>query len=299
MKTTSAVLAIIMAAAQAALAQSTASPGVADARTRRADLLLNEMKTLDARIEGRIKSIVDGLSQVTDSKDSRTKVTRIKEATIQSLSKNITYFQQKRAQMREALRTASPGLTAEQKTKILAALDARIDKRISEILALQKSLPAHQDYERYNVTGGGYWGTEYTRNQDFEQNRKVTAYTDATQKKVLSGLDQSISRLESQGKDLNKQLAASTDPGQKKALQEEIARNNEMLNERRQQKRDVFSGQRETSRAISLKEAVTLDDALKKATAELRNDFTTLFARYNAYLQALAQANAARSTPKS
>jgi hypothetical protein len=30
----------------------------------------------------------------------------------------------------------------------------------------------------------------------------------------------------------------------------------------------------------------------------LRNDFTTLFARYNAYLQALAQANAVRPVAK-
>lgn len=294
MKTLLSSLPVLLALVHTAIAQPTPSPAITDARIRRADLLLDEIKALDSRIEGRIQSIVDGLSQVMDSKDSRTKVTRIKEATITSLEKNISYFQRKRADMREALRTASPGLTAEQKTRILSALDARIDKRISEIVALQKSLPAHQDYERYNVTGGGYWGAEYVRNQDYDQNRRVTAYTAATQKKVLDGLDRSISRLEAHAKDLNQQLVASTDAGQRKALQAEVARNAEMLKERRQQKRDVFSGQSQAQRALSLKEAATLDDALKKATTELRNDFTTLFARYNAYLPALVQANAAR-----
>src|SRR5436190_24348661 len=50
-----------------------------NARDLRANLLRDEIRELDQRIEQRVKTIIDGLSGIADSKDSRTKVARLKE----------------------------------------------------------------------------------------------------------------------------------------------------------------------------------------------------------------------------
>src|SRR5262249_552925 len=74
---------------------------VVKAREQRTAFLRDELKAQDARIEARIDAIIDGLKSITDSKDSRTKVTRLKETTIDTLQKNIEYFRQKRAALIE------------------------------------------------------------------------------------------------------------------------------------------------------------------------------------------------------
>ena len=61
--------------------------------------------------------IEEALRAIGDSKDSRTKVARMKEQTIEGLKKNIGYFQTKRAALQEELRRPTLRLTDEQKRK--------------------------------------------------------------------------------------------------------------------------------------------------------------------------------------
>jgi len=279
------------------LAVDTGASPVAAARQQRADLIRNEIKTIDDRIESRIGVIVDGLSSIADSKDSRTKVARIKEDTIEALSRNIQVYRTKRDQMREQLRRPTTNLTTEQKQQILDALNSRIETRVAQIIEIQKSLPTHKDYERYKAVGSSWIGTEYARNEDYDQNRRVTQYTSATQKKVLDGLDASITNLNQQNRTLQASLASVSDPAQHQALTEEIARNDALIKERRQQRLEVLQPADKATRAAGRNEVANLDDAIRKASADLRNDVTTLFARYNAYLQALSDLNATRTKP--
>ncbi len=273
------------------LAQSAPQKTALQAREQRADLLLDEIKALDKRIEDRLDQIIGGLANIADSKDSKTKVARLKANTIEALRKNIGYYQRKRADIQEQLRRPTLNLTPEQKQKLLAALDSRIEKRVQQILALEKSLPSHKDYDRYTKTGDGWWGSEFERNSDFEQNRRVTTHTNQMRDKVLTGLDQSIARLEKQQSTLK--AAPPSD-----LIAAELARNETLLTERRKQRADVLTERAEASREVSQKEAMDLDSALRRATEELRRDFTTLFARYNAYLPALAAVNAAQAQSK-
>ena len=52
------------------------------AREKRAAWTHYEIKTLDSRIEERLEVILEALRSISDSKDSRTKVARMKEQTI-------------------------------------------------------------------------------------------------------------------------------------------------------------------------------------------------------------------------
>ncbi len=264
------------------------------AREQRADLLLDELKALDARIEGRIEVIVGSLRRIGDSKDSRTKVARMKIQTIEGLKNSISYYQTKRAALQEELRKPTLRLTDEQKRKGVATFDSRIEKRVAQILAVQKSLPAHQDYEKHKATGNSDWrGTIYEDNEDHEQNRRVTGYTNSATTKIVKELGGSITRLEQQSRALKTRNAPAP----------EIARNDALLAERRKQLAISLSPTASKTKDIGKKEAANLDKALQTAIGELLEDFTTLFARYSAYLRELSDVNQARAalssaTPK-
>jgi len=49
-------------------------------------------------------------------------------------------------------------------------------------------------------------------------------------------------------------------------------------------------------RAVGLKEAMDLDQALKKSVDELRRDITTLFQRYNSFVSELTALRATETT---
>lgn len=254
------------------------------AREQRTALLCDELKAQDARIEARIDSIVTALQSITDSKDSRTKVTRLKETTIDGLRKNLEYFRQKRAALLEELRRPTWRLTDEQKRKGIEAFEAHIEKRVAQILALEKSFPTHQDYARYNVHGGGDWGPTYSVNEDFKQNQRLTAHTNSQGAELEAGLRKSIARLDQQNRTLKAQGAPAA----------EIAKNDALIAERRKQLAGVLMSSATPTRAVGKKEATDLDNALRKAVEELGREFTTLFARYNALIPEFSALNAAR-----
>ena len=261
-------------------------------RQQRVDLLRDEIKQIDARIESRIEVIVDTLKTISDSKDSRTKVSRMKEETGKRLAKTITYYDQKRAALKEELRNPRLRLTDEEKRAMIAAFDARIAKRTQQIMALNKSMPAHEDHERYKTTGGGWWGTEYERNEEYDQNRRMTSHSNTQRDAMVKQFDASIARLDRQSRTLKTQLAAATDPVQRKTLTEELAKTDALLAERRQQRVETLKPSGTPMHTVALKEAYDMDKAMQTAINDLRRDFTTVFERYNSLLNELSTLHA-------
>ncbi len=281
------VCSVFATMAQAAPPPPPLAPGATlQAREQRVSLLRDEMKAIDARIEGRIASLLGALQAVGDSKDSRTKVARMKERTIESLKKTIQYYQGRRATMVEELRRPTVQLTEEQKRKAITVFDEHIEKRVAQILAVQKSLPTHQDFDRYRETGSTWAGPTYVMNEDYKQNQRVTNYTNSQRREIEDGLRKSIARIEQQNRALKAQGAPAA---------AEIAKNDALLAERRKQLATALAPVETPTRAVGGKEANDLDQALKTATDELRRDFDALFAQYNGLLRELSALNAARS----
>jgi hypothetical protein len=261
-------------------------------RQQRVDLLRNEIKQIDSRLESRLDVIVDTLKTISDSKDSRTKVARMKEETGKRLKKTIDYYDQKRAALKEELRNPRLKLTDEEKRKMIAIFDERIEKRTQQIFALNKSMPTHEDHERYRTTGGGWWGTEYERNEEYDQNRRMTSHSNTQRDAIVKQLDASIARLDRQSRTLKTQLAATSDPLQRQALTEELAKTDAMIAERRQQRLDTLKPSGTATHTVALKEAMDMDKALQTSVNELRSEFTTLFQRYNTFLNELSTLHA-------
>lgn len=264
----------------------------ASIRQQRVNLLRDEIKQIDSRIESRLDVMVDTLKMISDSKDSRTKVARMKEDTGKRLMKTISYYEQKRAALKEELRNPKLKLTEEEKRRMIAKFDERIDKRTQQILTLNKSMPPHEEHERYRTTGGGWWGTEYQRNEEYDQNRRMTSHNNTQREAIVKQLDASIARLDRQGRTLKAQVAGASDPAHQKALNEELKKNDALLAERRQQRAETLKPSSTPTHTVALKEANDLDKAIQTAANDLRNEFTTLFQRYNTYLNELSALHA-------
>lgn len=283
-------LATAAAPASAAVAPASAADiakwqAAVTAREQRVALLKDEIKAADARFESRIDSIVDALRQIGDSKDSRTKVARMKEKTIDGLSKTLAEYRSKRASLQEELRRPTWNLTAEQKQKGIAVFDARMEKRVAQILALQKSLPTNKDYDRYETTGYGWWGSEKVMSEDYKQNLRVSSVTNTQRREIEAGLRKSIERLEQQNRTLRANGGST----------EEIAKNDTLIAERRSQLKTAMAPVETPTRQIGGKEAADLDKSLNTSITDLRRDFNTIFARYFSLIQATSDLNNTRA----
>ena len=254
------------------------------AREKRTELLREEIKATDARIEARVDAIVNALTLVGDSKDSKTKVARMKSQTIEALKKNIGYYQTKRATLVEELRKPTLNLTAEQKQRGIDVFDARCEKRVAQILLIQKSLPTEKDYDRYKATGDGWYGTNYALNEDYVQNNKLSAVTNKQRDSITAGLRKSIERLEQQNRTLKSKGAPA----------EEIAKNDALIAERRKQLTVAIAPVETPTRQIGGKESADLDKALQTAIGDLRGEFNSLFGGYNTLIKELSALNKSR-----
>lgn len=265
------------------------------AREVRADLLLTELKAVDNRIEDTIDHVVETLRLVSDSKDSRTKVARIKSDTVDGLGKLIGLYQQKRAALQEELRRPVLNLSVEEKQRAISKFDARIEKRVQQMIELSKSLPTHKDYEQYTAMDNGWYGTTYAVNEDYKQNRRLTTQANAQNSKILKELQHSIDRLDRQSRTLNTQLAAAATEAQKTMLAEEIKKTDALIKTRRTQLTAVVVPSDAVTRPIGQAEANNFDKALRQTVDSLKRDFTTLFQRYTAYLSERSAVNTAKA----
>jgi hypothetical protein len=297
-----AALLIGIATSQAALCAAQPAPldkeaykAQLEARETRANLLLGEIRSADDRIEGTVDRILETLRLVGDSKDSRTKVARMKEQTVDGLQKNIAFYQQKRAQLHEEMRRPSLHLTPEEKQQAIAKFDARIEKRVQQVLALTKSLPSHKEYERYKATDGGWWGPTYVQNEDYKQNKRLTTHTNMQRAEVEKELQRSIEKIDRQIRALQSQFVAASSEPYRKMLMDEIGKYEALKKSRQQQFAEASTAIESATRPVSAKEAQDLDGSLRKVVESLRRDFTTLFQRYSSYLVERSNVNAAKA----
>jgi len=266
------------------------------AMERRANLLRDEIKVLDSHVETRMDALIASLRSIGDSKDSRSKVARMKEETIEAIRGNIQYYRDKRAAMKEQLRCPTLNLTEQEKRGMIADLDAHIEKRIGQIIGLLKSLPTHRDYERYKLEGSSWIGPAYAVNEDYVQNQRLVTITTRLRREIEADLRRSIARLQQENRALIAEFNAAPNYSSPKDLTGEVAKNEALISERRAQIAEVLSFVSTPTRKISQRDAIDFDRERTNTVAELRRDFDSLFARYNNLIPQLSIINTTRST---
>jgi hypothetical protein len=240
-----------------------------------------DLKSLDGRIDKRITKTVELLKGLADSRDSGTKVARIKEDVIDFIRKQISDYSRRRAQLRAALDNPNFVIPAKTIEGDIAKIDARIDLRIAQAVALGCSFATHQDYDKYKVTSNSwYGGTDYRLNEDYEQDRKVTTKAGQEKGKLTSAIDENIKRLEF----TNRSIRTRMDGPSARSIERmkgDIARNEALIDALRGHRVELLLPPEQKMRALGLKEAQAIYLQLKETGVEIRRDQNTLTGIYN------------------
>ena len=147
-------------------------------RDERLAELAQDIITLDARVEKRVDRLVDVLKQSKDSKDSKVSVARTKEKAIEGLTKTIQYYDGKRRGIKELVREESP--IRDTLIGDVKKFDARIEKRVAQIVELTKSFTESEELKKYDETTRSDWGWSWTErriSEDWRQNRRDSNHT--------------------------------------------------------------------------------------------------------------------------
>ena len=256
------------------------------ARQERITTLVNQIVELDAGIESAINDVQEMLKRVTDSKDSKTAVARLKREVMEKLQKAAEYYAQKRATVSESLRTSKNKFERADLFKDRSAFDERINKRIEGIVDLAMSMDSYKEYEQYHTESNNNWwgwgGSSIYRNPDYDQNKRATRQTDAAAKEIIDGLEKSLARLDVEERTLKTKLAAAKTPEQKQQIEGDLERVRTLKRQRYDQIEELSAGRRaESAVPISRKEAQRMENLIDEIAANARRDFQSLFARYS------------------
>ena len=253
----------------------------AAASQRRVDQLMSNIREVDARIEKRVSKAVDGVKPLGDSKDSGTRVARIKAEVIDFLRKQIGDYSRRRAQLRAELDNPRRVISEVTLNSDIAKIDARIDLRVQQIIALGGSFAAHKEYDKYSVNGTGWYGyTEYRVNEDWKQDRRNTRRAGEEKGKLFDAIDVNVKRLEATNRTLKGRLQGQS-PAAAARIQADITRNESLIASLNGERNTLYSTGADSLRLVGSKEAIQIESRLKQAGADARSDQFKLISLYN------------------
>jgi hypothetical protein len=266
------------------------------ASQRRVDQLMSNIRDLDARIEKRISKAVDGVKPLGDSKESGTRVARIKAEVIDFLRKQTGDYSRRRAQLRAELDNPRRVLAEDTLNSDIAKIDARIDRRVEQIIGLGGSFAAHKEYDKYTVNGTGWYGhTEYRVNEDWKQDRRNTRRTGEEKGKLFNAIDENVKRLEATNRALKGRLQGQS-PASAARIQADITRNEALIASLNGERNTLFSAGSDSLRLVGSKEATQIEARLKQAGADARSDQFKLISLYNELNQERARLQSLTTT---
>ncbi|WP_461527213.1 hypothetical protein [Prosthecobacter sp.] len=265
-------------------------------QAQRASLLGGEIHNADLRIESRFDDLLTTLRVVSDSKDSHTKVTRMKEETITSLQQAVTYYQQKRAWLEEQMVRPTFNLTQTQKQMISNDFEERIEKRVKQIVDLYKTFPKHEDFERYKAVGHNrFGGARYVDSEDYRQNLRLTSHTSTMRSKLIKDIQASIDQLHQESLTLSDMASKAAYPELGEVYGDEQRKNEQLRDVLKEDLEAIITGPTVPGRPVSGQEAQALDKIIKHSVDSLQREFTLLFSRYADWLTAASAVNTLRA----
>jgi uncharacterized coiled-coil protein SlyX len=245
-----------------------------------------DVVSLSARIDKRVDELVTLLSGLRDSEESKRNVTQMKKEAIEGLQRGITLYTQKRREIREMVRTGSDEAIGD-----LSKIDAKIIKQIDQIAELTKSIPTHQDVDKYENDGGAYWDGYYSENtrisDEWRQNRRDTHAADLQRKHTAEALEKAIERIKERRRALNGKLKDGEITASEKTLYTtELGQADAYEEHLKSQLREVTEGgDPGGGRAIGRDQANDIENMLEDARKDLREDAARLFRTYDQFVR--------------
>lgn len=259
-----------------------------------------DIQDLDARIEKRVDELVKMLAGITDSKESRMRVSQLKKESIEGLKRGIGIYVAKRNEVREKIRTGDDSALGD-----LDKFDERIIKRVDQITELAKSIPTHRDVAKYESTGHSYWNGYYDENsritEEWRQNRRDSLQSDKQRDDVSKALRDTLQRLDQRRRSLNDLLAnREVTDSARQLYYTELGQIDAYEDHLNTQLRDLATNTTKGGEAVGRDQAHDIELLIDDARKDLREDVARLFRAYDqfaqgrAYLEGLKKNLAAR-----
>lgn len=270
------------AAVSLARAQQPAGQGIEDVvqvyeqrvaqQQDRVDTVVQKLKATDEAIERRVERVAGYVTRVTDSAESKTRVTRAKQDLFDSVIKNIEFYANERGRRfaelyRPHTRTAKEALVAD-----VAWLNDRIEKRVDQALALVTSLPVAKEVVKSTTTYGD--GAKVVRvNPEYTQQRRVSGRGGQLRDEACDRLKAGIERLKRSHAELERALAYAKTDEARAFVREQLERNAGLVEKRVAQAEAARTGANPAARELGGKAAEALADQIDGERADNRKDF--------------------------
>jgi hypothetical protein len=252
--------------------------------------LVNEIMAQDQSIQAAVEKITKILTASKDSVETRSKITQLKQDTMNALKRAIQTYAQKRSLIAEELRQTKNNYRREDLFNSRGQIDDRIDKMVDSMLQLALSMEVDEGHERYvqdsSVMVGGRYGISVPttkRNPEFDQNKRQTARTDKVAGAMDQALEASLKRLEAQERDVVAKMAKpEMTEEEKKRLGAEIERIQAIRQERLEQKALLDGGPNPGLQTeLDKKEFAQTEEIVESIAGGARRDFTRMIASFN------------------
>ena len=254
-------------------------------REIRASELTQDIVQLDQRIEGRIDRILEQLESMKDSKESGTRVVRMKEEAIEGLRESIRLYGSKRRELKLEAYSQDPTIDRDTLFSVMDKYDARIEKRVDQIVELAQTFAAHKDLPKYEYSrsnGWRGWSWETTRdNPEYEQNRKQTIHTDQTRQELIDALGKSIEGLDRRNREIGEIMKKEITSQYRELLQHELDQNNNLIVMREEQVGLMRNPPEDSGTTTSTDSAMKVGHWIEDLVGDIQADMDEMFADIN------------------
>ncbi|MGB6223644.1 hypothetical protein [Haloferula sp.] len=262
-----------------------------EAREERLNELVSDIRTLDARTEKRIDKFVASLTGLQDSESSKTRISQLKSQVIEGLRKSIQSYATERRKIYNRLtqdgNSNADAAREDALTKEMGLVDARIQKRVDQIVELAKSMPTGKDVDKYEADSESYhngWYQENSRiSSAWRQNQRQQSATKVEIDELRKALQSNISDLENQRMQIAAAIKNQRMSAAEKSIQEqELGRLDARLESRRNELMQLTMPSTDPSGEPTDKNtADNLLQMFQNARGDVANDQWSIIQKFN------------------
>lgn len=257
-------------------------------REKRLSQWARDIVALDGRIEAQVDELVKMIAGLKDSDDSRSKVNQLKKEAIDGLQRGIELYATKRRDVTGLIRAGDASAIGD-----LDVLDDRILKRIDQIATITKSIPTHQDVEKYESDGGSYWNGYYTENtritDEWRENRRNTSAANLVRKHTTESIKEDLEKLDQRRRELEDTVKnRKPTPEALELYKRDLGKIDAYEDHLNRTLREVTTATGSGGKAIGMDQAIDIIHMVEDARGDLREDVSTLFRNYDRFAKGRA-----------
>lgn len=246
----------------------------------------SEIMERSKKMDTRIGDLVTLLTNVRDSQSSRRVVSQVTGEAIGNLKSMIEIYQRERRTIAERLRT-DRSAPADALNSDVDTIDALIERRKNDIIALARSIPGNENLPRIEQGSWGYssfhggWFDNSRVSDDWRQNRRDRVQSTIQLREVQRALEESLGDLRQRQRRLVTALGNTnlTAP-QREIQQQELERVLVMIQQRQEQLVEISEPADAPDQTATRSEATELRNLIRDSRQDIAADFSETLRLY-------------------